>query len=479
MPASANQALPQGYALNEYRIESTLGIGGFGLTYLATDSNLNLKVAIKEFLPGEFALRGEDQSVEPKSESTVETFKWGLTRFLEESRTLASFRHPSIVRVMRFFEANQTAYMVMEFVAGQPLNEWVETRRPLPEQAVISIIEPLLDGLEVIHRAKYLHRDIKPNNVYIRQDGSPVLIDFGSARMATANTDITSIVTPGYAPFEQYTSHGNQGPWSDLYAFGAVLYWMVTGNKPVEAVARVRQDVMLPAVNVGDRARYSLELLAAIDWALSPMEEARPQTVAEFRDVLRRVTPAPAPAPAPAGGKTTVLVTPQRAAAAAPGNPAVSTPTAFDRETLKKIETELATHIGPIAPMVVKSGAKKATTLARLIELVAAEISDDKHRTAFLKKFAHGERSVPTGEPAASSTSQPNTAPPRFDAATLAKAEAELAKYIGAVARVVVKRAAGKARDQAELYLLIADQIEDKEERKAFVRMALSVSGRR
>jgi serine/threonine protein kinase len=472
---SADLALPQGYALNEYRIESTLGIGGFGLTYLATDSNLKLKVAIKEFLPGEFALRCEDQSVEPKSESTVETFKWGLSRFLEESRTLASFRHPSIVRVMRFFEANHTAYMVMEFVAGQPLNEWIETRRPLAEQAVIAITEPLLDGLEVIHRAKYLHRDIKPNNVYIRQDGSPVLIDFGSARMATANTDITSIVTPGYAPFEQYTSHGNQGPWSDLYAFGAVLYWMVTGNKPVESVARVRQDVMLPAVNVGDRARYSLELLAAIDWAMSPLEEARPQSVAEFRDVLRHL----APAPATATGKTTVLVTPQRAPDSVPGKPAVTTPTAFDRETLKKIEAELAIHIGPIAPMVVKSGAKKATTLARLIELVAAEISDDKHRTAFLKKFAHGEKSVPTGAPAAAATSPEITAPPRFDAATLAKAEAELAKYIGAVARVVVKRAAGKARDEPELYLLIADQIENKDERKAFVRMALSVSGRR
>jgi hypothetical protein len=249
----------------------------------------------------------------------------------------------------------------------------------------------------------------------------------------------------------------------------------VTGNKPVESVARVRQDVMLPAVNVGDRARYSLELLAAIDWAMSPLEEARPQSVAEFRDVLRHL----APAPATATGKTTVLVTPQRAPDSVPGKPAVTTPTAFDRETLKKIEAELAIHIGPIAPMVVKSGAKKATTLARLIELVAAEISDDKHRTAFLKKFAHGEKSVPTGAPAAAATSPEITAPPRFDAATLAKAEAELAKYIGAVARVVVKRAAGKARDEPELYLLIADQIADKEERKAFVRMALSVSGRR
>ena len=127
---NADIALPRGYSLNEYRIESTLGIGGFGLTYLATDANLNLKVAIKEYLPGELALRCDDQSVRSKSASTLETFNWGRTRFLEESRTLASFRHPNIVRVMRFFEANQTAYMVMEFVDGQALGEWLPARRP-------------------------------------------------------------------------------------------------------------------------------------------------------------------------------------------------------------------------------------------------------------------------------------------------------------------------------------------------------------
>ncbi len=153
---TAEIALPQGYALHEYRVEQTLGIGGFGLTYLATDSNLNLKVAIKEYLPGDLAQRGEDQSVQPKSESNSESFKWGLSRFLDESRTLASFRHPNIVRVLRFFEANRTAYMVMEFVAGQPLGEWIRTRRPLEQSAVLAIAIPLLDGLEVIHRTGYL-----------------------------------------------------------------------------------------------------------------------------------------------------------------------------------------------------------------------------------------------------------------------------------------------------------------------------------
>src|SRR5579864_8802316 len=213
---AAEFALPRGYALNEYRIEQTLGIGGFGLTYLATDSNLNLKVAIKEYLPRDLALREDDQSVQPKSESSLDSFKWGLARFLDESRTLASFRHPNIVRVMRFFEANRTAYMVMEFVAGQSLGDWIRSRRPLDQSSVLAIANPLLDGLEVIHRAGYLHRDIKPGNVYVREDGSPVLLDFGSARMTAAGAELTAIVTPGYAPIEQYHTQGNQGPWSDL-----------------------------------------------------------------------------------------------------------------------------------------------------------------------------------------------------------------------------------------------------------------------
>ncbi|HYK15647.1 MAG TPA: serine/threonine-protein kinase, partial [Burkholderiales bacterium] len=288
---NADIALPRGYSLNEYRIESTLGIGGFGLTYLATDANLNLKVAIKEYLPGELALRCDDQSVRSKSASTLETFNWGRTRFLEESRTLASFRHPNIVRVMRFFEANQTAYMVMEFVEGQALGEWLPARRPLTEQALKALALPVLDGLEVIHGAGFLHRDIKPGNIFMRNEGGPVLLDFGSARVTSANTEMTAIVSPGYAPLEQYHTNGHQGPWSDLYALGAVLYWVVTGTKPVEATARARNDPLPPAAQIGDHSRYSLNVLKAIDWALTPSEEARPQSVAELRKAMHSAAP--------------------------------------------------------------------------------------------------------------------------------------------------------------------------------------------
>ena len=200
---SAAAALAAGTALGEYRIESLLGTGGFGLTYLATDENLRLKVALKEYLPSSLAERGEDSSIRPRDGEAAQTFAWGKQRFLDESRTLASFRHPAIVRVMRFFEANATAYMVMEFVEGQALQDWAAPKRPLGQAALSSLVVPLLEGLKVVHEAGYLHRDIKPGNIYMRADGSPVLIDFGSARRTVVGRDLTSIISPGFAPFEQ------------------------------------------------------------------------------------------------------------------------------------------------------------------------------------------------------------------------------------------------------------------------------------
>src|SRR3981081_4462168 len=205
-------ALPAGHALQEYRIERVLGVGGFGLTYLALDENLHLKVAVKEYLPADVALRAPDGSIAPRSDESAEIFGWGKRRFLDESRTLASFRHPNIVRVMRFFEAHGTAYMVMEFVEGAPLSEWIATQRPLSEAYLRAFLMPLLEGLEVVHKAGYTHRDIKPGNIYMREDLTPVLLDFGSARMQAS--EHTAVVSPGFAPFEQYHTQGNQGPWS-------------------------------------------------------------------------------------------------------------------------------------------------------------------------------------------------------------------------------------------------------------------------
>lgn len=392
-------ALPRGYTLNEYRIEATLGVGGFGLTYLATDANLDRRVAIKEYLPNDLALRDADQSVSLRSDGARQTFDWGRARFLDESRTLASFHHPNIVRVMRFFEANRTAYMVMEFVAGDPLNEWMGTRRPLPQARAVALVQALLDGLDVVHRAGYLHRDIKPANIFVREDGSPVLLDFGSARAARGG-EMTAIVTPGYAPLEQYHATGNQGPWSDIYSLGAVLYWMVIGAKPLESVARARTDAMPAAARVGDRTRYSPEFLQAIDWALAPGEEARPQTVADWRAAL-------AAAPPVAGSDAPTMLpvfTPE--SAPAPSMTLSAPVTLVDAATRTRIEALLAAHIGPIAPLAFKRAARRASAAAELFEMLADEIEADDARAAFVKACEAALRAA-ARDPASRPASRP------------------------------------------------------------------------
>ena len=296
MPQESRLALPVGTSLQEYTIEWTLGIGGFGITYLAMDTNLEAEVAIKEYFPSDMCARDSGGKVRIKTPDEVAAFKEGLDKFVKESRTLANFKHPNVVRVSRFFQANDTAYMVMDYESGESFKEWLAQRRNVDEARLLKMIMPLLDGLDVVHKAGFLHRDIKPANIFVREDDSMVLLDFGAARHAvgTRSRSLTTIVTPGYAPFEQYHSHGKQGPWTDLYAFGGLLYWVVTGAKPIEAPARIKNDAMVPASKVG-AGRYSPVLLAAIDWALVPDENKRPQSVAELKAALT----APAPVPLP------------------------------------------------------------------------------------------------------------------------------------------------------------------------------------
>ncbi|HYW57874.1 MAG TPA: protein kinase [Polaromonas sp.] len=279
-------ALPPGHKIFEYRIDKTLGGGGFGITYLAQDINLELPVAIKEYFPGDVALRAADLSVNVRTADGEKQFHWGLERFLDEARALAAFRHPNIIRVLRYFKVNGTAYIVMEYESGDPLKRWLARLAELNQKTLLKVVYPLLDGLESVHKLDFLHRDIKPDNIYIRADGTPVLLDFGAARRLVHERDMTNIVSPGFAPFEQYHSQGNQGPWTDLYSLGAVMYWMATGEKPVEAAARVQIDTMPKAAAIGDACVFGDELLRAIDWALTPDEKSRPQRVSDLREAL-------------------------------------------------------------------------------------------------------------------------------------------------------------------------------------------------
>ena len=478
-------ALPQNHQLNEYRIEKLLGVGGFGLTYLATDTNLSLHVAIKEYLPADVAVRDEDNSIRPHSEDDRTTFDWGLARFLDEARTLATFRHPNIVRVMRFFQANNTAYMVMEFVRGAQLSDWIKSRRPLTEQTILQVIRPLVEGLGVIHRAGYLHRDVKPGNIYMRDDGVPVLLDFGAARATQSSGDLTAVVSPGYAPVEQYSESSAQGAWSDLYALGGVMYWMVTGSKPVDATARIKNDPQKHAADIGDAMIYTRPFLAAIDWALSPDDAKRPQSSDEFLAALTR-SPTPSLITRPIEATRTLpineMTEAQRNATSTKKITDNSTPViAFDAAQLKTIETELAKRIGPLASVLIRKAQKKSQTIEEVIAAVATEIDDESERVNFTKRVrATAGNTQPPSTLANSNTQLGMTklALAKFDESVLARAEKRLAQHIGALAKIVVKKAAIRACDEGELYLIIADEIENKGERKAFIKKAISISAK-
>jgi serine/threonine protein kinase/HAMP domain-containing protein len=285
-------ALPSGHCLHEYRVLSVLGRGGFGITYLASDINLNAKVAIKEYLPEQLARREAEVTVKPRTQDMEQAYERGLESYLVEARTLATFRHPHIVRVARFFEANNTAYMVLEYERGESLKRWWARHSEISEMDLLLLFGPLLDGLAIVHEAGFLHRDIKPDNIYVRDsDGSLVLLDFGAARRAADELDdAAAIVTPGYGPIEQYVN-AEQGAYTDLYAFAATLYWMVTGKKPPAAPDRMALvDPIRPAAEAA-KGRYSDAFLKAIDWALSPESKDRPRDVAQWRVALYAAHP--------------------------------------------------------------------------------------------------------------------------------------------------------------------------------------------
>ena len=287
-------ALPPGYRIEEYELVRVLGSGGFGITYLGYDHHLDKAVAIKEYLPNDLAVRTDNNSVLPKSTQDKADYEWGLARFLNEAQTLARFDHRHIIKIHRFFRAHGTGYSVMEYAEGETLSEVLQRKGTLTESELKAILFPILDGLEVVHEADFLHRDIKPSNIVIRDDGSPVLIDFGSARQAVAgkSRSVTAIVTPGYAPIEQYSAKGHQGPWTDIYGLGAVCYRCLVGEPPADATERLREDPLVPAAQ-RCKGKASVSLLDAIDRALRVDEGERPQSIAEWRTTLSDETEAP------------------------------------------------------------------------------------------------------------------------------------------------------------------------------------------
>lgn len=292
--------LPNGTYLDGYRIDKTLGGGGFSVVYLAHEMATRERVVIKEYIPNRLARRCNDQSVVPKTEQDASRFNRGRMLFFQEASALATLKHPNIVNVLSFFRANGTVYLVMEYQEGKNLQAYLSARRGnLSEKFLRTVFPPLLDGLEVIHSKDLLHLDIKPGNIHIRPGGQPLLLDFGAVHgfPQSRQSQPGQIISPGFSPIEQYETSGYVGPWTDLYALGATMRACIEGKAPPAAKARHEREQMKSARSLYHK-RYSRSLLRAIDWAMEVDPLLRPQTVADFRVALLAQDPQPEEPPA-------------------------------------------------------------------------------------------------------------------------------------------------------------------------------------
>ena len=288
--AGSENCLPIGTRLADFEITGILGEGGFGIVYIAFDHSLQRNVAIKEYMPGVLAARAEDHSIRVRAERHQETFNVGLKSFINEARFLAQFDHPSLVKVYRFWEQNQTAYTAMQYYDGRTIKDIVTASPELVnEQWCRKILKQILEALEMLYTMRILHRDVSPDNIIVQENGDAVLLDFGSARQIIGDRTrgLTVILKPGYAPVEQYAGDASldQGAYTDIYALSAVIYFAIIKEAPATSIARMVKDPILPLAERGVDG-YSREFLAAIDKGLAVMAHERPQTIDAFRELL-------------------------------------------------------------------------------------------------------------------------------------------------------------------------------------------------
>src|SRR5579863_1945865 len=292
-PPDDREPLPVGLKIAGYRIESTLGHGGFALTYRARgDSSI---VAIKEYMPLGIAIRASERTVRVSGADKSTIFDWGLQSFLNEAKTLAKFNHRNLIRIITSGKGNGTAYIIMEFVDGPGFSTVMANQLGRPgQEELMNLAMPLIQGLKQVHAGGVIHRDIKPDNILIRkEDSSPVLLDFGSARYAIGSKTraLTEIVSHGYSPFEQYQQSSEQGPWTDIYALAAVLHHSITGKAPPPAPDRLNAHLNgtedpLPALVDAAKGDYSDSFLRAIDYGLNILEKDRPQTLEQWEQAF-------------------------------------------------------------------------------------------------------------------------------------------------------------------------------------------------
>ena len=474
-------ALPSGTMVESFEIRRVIGTGGFGVTYLGFDKALERPVAIKEYCPQGIADRdADDTTLVPASPDDSDMFSYGLTRFLDEARTLAKFHHPSIVHVQRFLEANGTGYLIMDFEQGQTLWGILRRQAPLDERAVRALLIPLLEGLRVVHEQSFLHRDIKPANVLVRDKGAPVLLDFGAARLAMEQQsgELTIMLTPGYAPVEQYSSTDQQGAWTDLYALGGTAYHCMIGQAPMAATERIAcmhsgQPDEVDARLQSASGRYSTRLLETVQWMMEPIAARRPknsdQVLHELQDAEAAIS---------TGTRT----------ATHPRYPATEN---FDVSPAleQALQNLLEKHAGQVARKVVPRAVGTAASYDDLVNHLAGYVLNPESEIGFRTsarqlpaRVSEAATQVLTDAPAAewrgprSSSPRNETGHPEpAGAATplhndlLATAHTHLAHYVGPIAAVLIEQAAAQATDAAHFHKLLADEIDNPADRSEFL----------
>jgi len=447
MHDSYQHALPEGTRIENYELKGVLGVGGFGITYIAYDHHLQRDVAIKEYLPDGLALRSPDgNTLTPITENSAKDFNYGLSRFLDEARTLARFSDPNIVRVTRYLTTNGTGYLVMDYERGESLSSYLKNAPVLPEEeSVLQLLIAISKGLKNVHAQNFLHRDIKPANIFLRKDGPPLLLDFGAARQALNNQTqaLTKMVTPGYAPLEQYHSMEKQGPWSDIYGLGATILHCLAGAPPPSATERIaaiydnQADPVDEIFEIVDR-NYSRRLSELIKWMINPKPKDRPQTTAEVLEYLG-------------------VADEKRSSLELGEESAESGRQALGKECIDAVTLHLARHIGPMANALVRKAGKQVSDVEVLTELLSRFIPSEEAKTEFL-----GQTRIlrdDSREPATSTVGdspnpavmpQSTPAPASLDTDLIANAERYLSIYLGPMAKIVVRKTAGRCSSRDE-----------------------------
>jgi serine/threonine protein kinase len=485
--------LPIGTAVGHFRIVRLIGRGGFGITYEAWDSSLNRPVAIKEYFPYGRATRAHDGAGVECGKDHAAFFRKGLGRFLDEARTLAQFRDPRIVHVHGYQEAHGTAYMIMDFERGSSLREVVLQHGVLSAAQARSVLLDLLQGLRVIHARKYLHRDIKPANLLRRPDGQVVLLDFGSARLAQGETGEghTVMVTPGYAPLEQYDEKGGQGPGTDLYATGASLLFCLTGEAPPDGLKRALamqeglQDPLDPILAaIAGKGPAAAELTGHIRWMMQPHIDLRPK---EAQDVLSRVQPGEAPL---TGAEPTLMAE----------GPNLRLQRSIPAKLVEPMRQHLESLIGAQATPLLFGAIRAAANAQDLVDRISAKIADPEVQARAVSGLVRilgatqvlppavpatatmvttstpGRMGTPPGGPPSSpQDSPPRRAPtsPLADEHSTQFITRALAKFIGPIATMLVRKGMAKASSRAELIDQLAEEISNPADREAFRRELL------